>query len=283
MANIFDNLASMIQIGPLIRSFITVFFVFFIFHILLKFIKKALLKQAKTKKQTSNVKIFTQVLQYLFIIILLIFAIFSYTGSWSTLGVGLGLLTAALGFALQKPITGVAAWVMIVVRRPFDIGDRIIIGAVKGDVFDITLTHIYLKEVGGTIHDAEDNSGRTIMVPNSILFEHHIVNYTLEDEYILGQVVISITYESNLDKAMNIIRESAITHTKEFTAATKKHPYLRLSLEASGIDIKARYFVSAKKVQSTATLIIKELYDTFKKHRDIEFAYPHTEIIYKKK
>jgi small-conductance mechanosensitive channel len=283
MINIFNGLSDMVSLGSLIRAIISVIFVFILFHTFLRIIRKGLLKKAKTKKQISNVKIFTQVLQYLFIIILIIFAIFSYTGSWSTLGVGIGLLTAALGFALQKPITGVAAWVMIVARRPFDIGDRIIIGTVKGDVVDITLTHIYLKEVGGTIQDAEDNSGRTVMVPNSILFEHNIINYTLEDEYILGQVVTSVTYESNLDKAMKLILESTIKHTKEINEITKKKPYVRLFFEASGIDIKARYVVPAKQVQRTATLITKEIYDSFKKHRDVEFAYPHTEVIYRKK
>ncbi len=38
---------------------------------------------------------------------------------------------------------------MVIIKRPFEIGDRIIIGDVRGDVIDLTLTHIYISEIGG--------------------------------------------------------------------------------------------------------------------------------------
>ena len=68
-----------------------------------------------------------------------------------------GLLTIAVGMALQKPISSVFAWLIIVTRRPFSIGDRVVISNIRGDVVDISLTHIYLEEVGGTI-DGEEKS-----------------------------------------------------------------------------------------------------------------------------
>ncbi len=112
--------------------------------------------------------------------------------SWTALGLGVGLLSVAIGWALQRPITGMAAWFMIVVKRPFEIGDRVTIGAVKGDVVDITLTHIYINEIGGLV-PSEENSGRTIMIPNSVLFEQNIINYTLQNEFVLDQVVTMVT------------------------------------------------------------------------------------------
>ena len=278
----FSSLLPEINFAPLIRTIITLLIIYLVLNLLLKIGKKALLKRAKTKKHISNVEIFTRVLWYGLILFLIIFAILSYTGSWTGLGVGLGLLSAALGFALQKPITGVAAWIMIVVRRPFEIGDRIIIGTMKGDVTDITLTHIYMKEVGGLI-DVEDQSGRIIMVPNSILFEQNIINYTLEDDYILGQVVTSVTYESNLDKALRIILDAAKKQLEPFKEQTKKEPVLRISFEASSIDVKVRYIAPTKRIQGIASQITKEIYDQFKKHKDVAFAYPHTEVILRKK
>jgi small-conductance mechanosensitive channel len=123
------------------------------------------------------------------------------------LGFIAGLLTVALGWALQKPISGVVAWLIIVTRRPFFIGDRIIISGIKGDISNITLTHILLDEIGGTII-GEEKSRRTIMVPNSIIFEQEVINYTHTDNYILDEITTAITYESDLKKAESIILNS---------------------------------------------------------------------------
>jgi len=281
MANFFGLVGDIESFIPFLRTFFTVIIVYLIFSFLLGIIKKRLLEKAKTKRQISNVEIFSKLFRYVTLFILIISAFFSYTGSWTGLGLTVGLLSAAIGFALQKPITGIAAWIMIIAKRPFEIGDRVIIGNVKGDVEDITLTHIYLKEVGGIV-PSEESSGRTIMIPNSILFEQNIINYTLQDDYVLNQVVATVTYESNLDRAIQIALESAEEHTKKFRKEIKEKPYTRISFAPSGIDIHVRYFVPAAKIQGTSSKITKEIYERVIKTDDVEFAYPHTEVLFKK-
>ncbi len=267
---------------PLARTVLLVLVAFIIFKIIVGTAKKRLLQRAKTKRQVSNVEIFSRILNYAFVIILITMALLSYGGSWTGLGLGLGLFSAALGWALQKPITGIAAWIMVVTRRPFDIGDRIIIGTVKGDVDDITLTHIYVKEVGGIV-GGEENSGRIVMIPNSILFEQNIINYTSQDEFVLHQVTVAVTYESNLDKAIVLVLDAAKKHTKAFFDKTKVEPYMRNTFQASGVDLVVRYFVPAKRLQEVSSLITQEIYHAIKKCKDVEFAYPHTVVLYKKK
>ena len=208
---------------PIVTTIIVIVIVYIIFSFLLGIVKKSLLKLAKTKKQVSNVEIFSTTIKYVFVVLLVLIAVFSFSGDWAGLGLTLGLFSAAIGFALQKPITGIAAWIMVVTRRPFEIGDRIIIGSVKGDVRDISLTHITLKELGGLIQ-TEENSGRDIMVPNSLLFEQNIINYTQQDEFVLAQVFFTVTYESNLDKAMKTGVQAAKKHIKLFAESMKKEP-----------------------------------------------------------
>ncbi|KAA0006774.1 MAG: mechanosensitive ion channel [Thermoplasmata archaeon] len=94
--------------------------------------KKLLLKKARTKRQISNVIIFLNIIKYLFVFIFILFFLFSYFGSWTELGLVMGLLSVALGFALQKPITNIVAWIVIVIRKPFFIGDRIAIDGLRG-------------------------------------------------------------------------------------------------------------------------------------------------------
>ncbi len=73
---------------------------------------------------------------------------------------------------------------MVVTKRPFDIGDRIIIGDIKGDIVDINLSHIRMLEVGGLTED-EEVSARIVMVPNWMLFEKNIIDYTLDNDYVI--------------------------------------------------------------------------------------------------
>lgn len=282
MTNFLVSLNGLARYVPLVRTIIIIVITFIIFNFILHYIKKNLLKRAKTKKQISNVEIFSKIFKYIFLLILIIFAIFSYAGSWTGLGLTVGLLSAALGWALQRPITGIAAWIMVVTRRPFVIGDRVIIGDVKGDVADITLTHIYLREIGGIV-PSEESSGRIIMIPNSVLYEKNIINYTLQDDYVLDQVIVTVTYESNLDKAIKIASESAKKYTKEFIEETKKEPYVRTFFQPSGIDVKVRYFSQATRLAEISSNITKEIFEGIMKTKDVEIAYPHTEVVFRKK
>lgn len=265
--------------------FLTIIFVILLitlFNISLKIAKKNLLKKSKNKKQISNIKIFTRILNIIFVILILFAAFFSYIGSWTGLGVVVGLLTAALGFALQRPITGVAAWIMVVIKRPFSIGDRIIIGNVRGDVYDISLTHIYIDEVGGLIN-SDAPSGRNIMIPNHLLFEQNIINYNLTDDYVLGNVSVDITYESNMDKAMKIAEDSAKKFVKDYFKEKKQEIKIRVKMKDASMEVRVLFYVPAKLIYEISSNITKEIYDKIKKEKDVEIAYPHTEIVFKDK
>lgn len=282
MANFFEFISGLEEIIPFLRAVITVILVFIVSNFILNSIKRELLKKAKRKKQVSDIEIFSKIFKYTLLLILIIFAIFSYAGSWSSLGLIVGLLSAALGWALQKPISGVAAWILIVANRPFEIGDRIIIGDVRGDVVDLTLTHIHLKEIGGLV-PGEERSGRIILIPNYALFERNIINYNSRDEFVLDQVVVTVTYESNLDKAMEISLKSVVKHTTDFVGKVKKEPYIRIFFQPSGIDVHARYFAPATKLQEISSEITKEIHDSILKAGNVEIAYPHTEVVFRKK
>jgi small-conductance mechanosensitive channel len=248
--------------------------------------QRYLLKKVKTKKQVSNVKVFLALLKFIFVFFLVVILISLFYGDLTQIGFVAGLLSVALGWALQRPISGVVAWLILVTRRPFDIGDRIIISDMKGDVTNISLTHIFLDEVGGTI-EGEERSGRTVMIPTSIIFEKDIINYTHEDDYILVEIVTSITYESNLQKAEEIIT-SAVKKIMEpfyqdFPQRIPKTSHIRLQFRDSGIDVTVRYYTIAMRRNEIATNIRREIFHEIKRTEDVEFAYPHTEVIFREK
>ena len=268
---------------PVIKGILTVIVALIVSSTIMGFIRKILLKRhGHTKHHISNVKLFTRAINYLILILVIIVVVSYYSGSWESIGIIIGLMSAALGFALQKPITGVAAWIMIIFKRPFEIGDRIVIGDYKGDVKDIGITHIYLDEIGGTVQ-SEENSGRTVIIPNHYMFDHDIINYTLQNDYVLDEVITMVTYESDLELAKKITLKAARRLTKDFRKIMGMDPYVRTFFDDSGIKVYVRYYVPVKHRQEIASNITQYIFADINKVRTVEIAYPHTEIVFKDK
>ncbi|MBP1910701.1 mechanosensitive ion channel family protein [Methanolobus bombayensis] len=279
LQDIIDNINLWVTAGATV---LIVLFLLLLINVFFTLLRTNLMKKAKTKKQRSNIRIFGQLFRYTLSLLVIIFAILTSSGAWSGFGVFLGLLSAAIGFALQKPITGIAAWIMVVTKRPFDIGDRIIIGDVKGDVADFNLTHVHVMEIGGIIGD-EENSGRLIMVPNWMLFEKNIINYTSNNDFVLDSVIVNVTYESNLDRAMEIAELSARKFLAGVISTSPGNPKVRVDFQASGIDVQVKYFSPARQLHEYSSKITKEIFDRVNEHDDVEIAYPHTEVVFRKK
>jgi len=286
MISLDDIFGALNQYNDILELILIIIISFMIFSIILKLIKKRLLAKVKTRKQRSNVTVFTDLLKYLFAFFLIIIGISFYSGKLGDLGFVAGLLTVAVGWALQKPISGVVAWLLLVTRRPFHIGDRIIISNMKGDVSDITLTHIFLDEVGGTI-DGEEGSGRTVMIPTSFIFEQEVINYTQRDDYILDEVVTSITYESDLKKAEELITDAVDEIVKplwkNFPKRISKKSHIRLMFRDSGIEVAIRYYTIADRRNEITTDIQREIWNRIRKTSSVDFAYPHTEVLLREK
>ena len=273
------GLLEILNVYGKLRPIIIFVLAFIIYVIVREFAKKKLYSNAKTKSTRHNVTIFSNIVTYSFIIVGFLAVIFSYTGNIFSIGLTAGLLSAALGWALQRPITGIAAWIMVVVAKPFEIGDRIIIGDIKGDVVDISLTHIHLGEIGGTVA-SEESSGRVILIPNSMLFEQKIINYTLESEFVLDEAVTLVTYESSLDKAKEICFNAVVKFLAQEELKDKQEtPRVRVSQSDSGMHIKVRYNVRVSKRIETLSNIHNEIISTISKTPNVSIAYPHMHIV----
>src|SRR3989338_6353772 len=153
---------------------------------------------------TDNYQNFFLVWRYGWLIFGAVLVIIISSGSIAALGISAAFLGLIMGWSLQAPVTGIAAWLMIILKRPFRIGDRVVIAGIVGDVVDITLTHVILNQVGGTV-GGEEKSGRGVLVPNAILFQQIILNYSFTNRYILDEVTVMISYGSDVDKAEAVL------------------------------------------------------------------------------
>jgi len=287
MADIWTDLYQYLEpYLDIIRLIIAIIVTFIIFSIIIHVIEKKLLKKVKSKKQVTTVATFIGLFRFVFILFLIIIAVSSYFGGLDDVGFIVGLLTVAVGWALREPIACVVAWMIIVTKRPIHIGDRVIISNIKGDISDITLMHIFLDEVGGTI-EGEESSNRTVMMPTSVIFQKEIINYTKEDEYILDEITTAITYESNLEKAEEIMISSTEkimkSYWEKFPKKFPKKAHNRLQFKDSGIDVTVRYHTIANIRNKISTDIRREIFNQIRKTKNVEIAYPHTEVLFREK
>lgn len=185
-----------------------------------------------------------------------------------------------LGWSLQQPVTGMAAWVMVTLKRPFRIGDRVFLPAwnLIGDVTDIGMMYTELNQVGGTV-GTEEPSGRMVLVPNAILFGNVIIDYTKgndrESSYLLDEIIIRITYDSDWDEAERILIESAREVTQDIIDATGMEPYVRSDFYDYGIYLRLRYMTLATERPRISHEINSRIFRKVSSSRKVDFAIPY--------
>lgn len=139
-----------------------------------------------------------------FIVLSVLFA------NWYTAVVSLGLISLILGFALQTPITSFIGWIYILVKVPYQVGDRIKIGEATGDVIDVSYLDTTLWEFGGQHLSTDHPSGRIIKFPNSNVLGSSIYNYSWSlFPYIWNDIKFQIAYQSDLEFVSRVMREAA--------------------------------------------------------------------------
>ena len=232
-------------------------------------------------QKEENVDNFLLIYRYVWMAIGIVFVLISFSGSISSLGISAAFVGMILGWSLQAPVTGIAAWLMIILKRPFRIGDRVIIAGIIGDVTDINLTHIVLNQVGGTV-TGEEKSGRGVLVPNAILFQQVIYNYTLEANVILDEVPVRLTFDSDFDLAERICLDTARAVTAETIRETGFEPNIRCEFFESGVLIRVRYQTIPGDRQRNSSEITRRILREFKANYDkVQFCFPHSVVRYR--
>ncbi len=138
------------------------------------------------------------------------------------LATALGLVTAGLAFALQRVITAVAGYFVILRGKTFNVGDRIVMGGVRGDVVALTFMQTKIMEMGQPPPVQKDEpamwiasrqfTGRIVTVTNDKIFTEPVYNYTDQFPYVWDEITISIHYDDKRDQAEEILRSAAREH-----------------------------------------------------------------------
>jgi small-conductance mechanosensitive channel len=185
---------------------------------------------------------------------------------------------------LQAPVSGVAAWVLITLKRLFRVGDRVLFPTLNlsGDVLEVGLLYTRLNQVGGTIA-TEEASGRNILVPNAMLFSQVAINYTprLVAPHILDEVVIRFTCDSDWESAEKILLDAARSVTGEIIHATGKELYIRADWYDYGVCMRLRYMTLAKERPRLSYEIQKRIFNAVQRAPQVHLAIPYVYSFHK--
>lgn len=131
-------------------------------------------------------------------------------------------IAAAIVIATKELIMCVSGTLLKASGKSFQIGDRIEIGAVRGDVVDQTLLTTTVLEVGpGTsIHQ---HTGRTIVLPNSILLSTPVINETFSDDYVLHAFTVPLDESEHWRDAESALMAAARTECADFLGEAQRH------------------------------------------------------------
>jgi small-conductance mechanosensitive channel len=184
-----------------------------------------------------------QAVMILSTLVLLIGIISIWFDDPTRLATALGLITAGLAFALQRVITAFAGYLVILRGRTFNVGDRIVMGGVRGDVIGLGLMQTTIMEMGQppAVQNADpamwikarQYTGRIVTVSNAKIFDEPVYNYSREFSFLFEELTTPIKYSADRARAETILLDVAWKHTSE---------YLHLS-EADGQELQRRYFM----------------------------------------
>ncbi len=146
------------------------------------------------------------------------------------LATGIGLVSAGLAFALQKVVTSLAGYFVIMRSRVFTIGERITMGGVRGDVISLGFLKTTLMEMGDPTEGAgavwvrgRQYTGRIVTVTNDKIFEEPIYNATREFPFLWDEIHIPITYSADRSRAEAVLLAAAQRSTADIQRDAEPH------------------------------------------------------------
>jgi small-conductance mechanosensitive channel len=185
---------------------------------------------------------------------------------------GAGVLGVAVGFAAKDTLSNLIAGILLIIDRPFEIGDRIEVWSVPtgnaswGDVIEIGLRATRIKTTDNIV----------VIIPNNEIMTRDIVNYTSISTSIRVRINIGIAYDADLPKAKKLIVEAA--RSADWILTNPAPKVVVRNFGESSVDLQARVWIKdARRRMDTIDYItdtVKTLFD----ENGIEIPFPKRDI-----
>ena len=226
---------------------------FFVGSKVIKWIRKIVRKSFERANADAGVSQFVDSMLKFGLYALLIFIIATKFGvESSSVAALIASAGVAVGLALQGSLSNFAGGILILLLKPFAVGDYIIVTqeGIEGTVKEIQIFYTKLATV--------DN--QTVVVPNSILTNNSLTNVTARPERKLD-LKVGISYDADLKKAKSLI-EDMLLHDESIIQDEEIRVFVA-SLGDSAVMIGLRAWVKTEEYWATRWRLMEEIKLTF--------------------
>ena len=239
--------------------------IFVVGKFLISFLKKMLARILKRRQMDAGVQSFVRSLVSILLNLLLVVAIVSKLGIETTsFAALLASAGVAIGMALSGNLQNFAGGLIILVFKPYKVGDWIDIQSVSGTVREIQIFH--------TILTTADN--KVVYIPNGTLSSGTIVNYSREDTRRV-EWVVGVEYGVDYDHVESVVRRILATDERILDTPA---PFVALhALDASSVNVTIRVWVKTSDYWDVYFNMNKQIYATFNAE-GIGFPFPQLTI-----
>jgi len=190
---------------------------------------------------------------------------------------GAGIVGIAIGFAAKDTLSNVIAGILLIIDRPFEVGDRIEVwsapvnSATWGDVVDIGLRATKIRTTDNIV----------IIIPNNVIMTRDIVNYTNITDEIRIRIPIGIAYDADVKKAKELIIK--VSQELDWVMGEPSPPKVVVkSFGDSAVNLEARVWIKEpRRRMDTVSHITDRVKEVFQ-DEGIEIPYPKRDIFIKK-
>jgi small-conductance mechanosensitive channel len=216
----------------------------------------------------------------------------------------LGLFTAGLAFALQRVVTALAGYFILLWGNSFNVGDRITMGGVRGDVIALGFFQTTIMEMGEPPPEQSDApsmwvqarqyTGRIVTVTNDKIFDNPVYNYSREFPYIWEEMHIGVSYKSDRKRAEEIVLEAARRRTvnisemgepalaemerRYFMRRSELEPRVFYRLTDNWIQMTIRFISNVNGVRELKDMMSRDILEEFER-AGIEIASSTYDIV----
>jgi small-conductance mechanosensitive channel len=200
-----------------------------------------------------------------------------------------GLVTAGLAFALQRVITSIAGYFVILRSRAFSVGDRILMGGVRGDVMALGFVQTTIMEMGQPPGERPDDptvwvrsrqfTGRLVTVTNDKIFDEPVFNYTSDFPYLWEELTVPIAYQDNYRRAEHILLAAAERQIGQLTELSAEalqalcqryglphaspRPQVYYRLTDNWLELTVRFIVRAHGIREVKDALSRDILAAF--------------------
>ena len=209
----------------------------------------------------------------------LVMALFVATVFSDKLGgftVAFGVAGAGIAFALQEVIASVAGWIEISFSNLYKIGDRVMLGGIKGDVIDIGVLRTTVFQLGDWVAGDLYN-GKIVRIANSVVFKEPVLNYSGDFPFLWDEITVPLRHGSDRNRAREILETAAQDITGDYARQVQKtwdtmtrnyvienarlEPMVTMVMDENWLTYTVRYVVEFKKRRGTKDLLFTRILD----------------------